>query len=174
MKPFVILALNRCGTRMLVKALNEHPDINEIEHEFRGTEDEFWEYPHIHSNWLRPWMLNPEIVKVHVYRDPIAGARSWLLKGYVFPPGAQYMPPHEVENLAKERQGMDEEMRAVSEFSASYDEMTHGEEIVELPASFTTAFCHAVGIHPVTLPVHQVKDLPVILKNEDEIACLSV
>ncbi len=78
MRPFIILALPRSGTKMVCSALYNHPGIPDaptitvtirgrkvrhkipqIRHEFRGTQAQFWQHPYVLSNFLKPWMTWP-------------------------------------------------------------------------------------------------------------------
>jgi len=172
MKPFVILALPRTGTAMLCNALKSHPDIDEVVHEFKGSESEFLEHPQILSNYVKDWMTGPI---VHMYReDACAGARSMMMMAYHFPDGVVDLPEHEVITLAKKRQKWDEEMRQAADYSFSYESLLTDGVAEILPVEFSGKFLDHVGLnwHPLTTTVRPVTKI--LLRNEEAIQCLSV
>ena len=134
MRPFVILALPRTGTKMFCSAVHQHRGIPSITHEFKGTEQEFRAHPAVLSNYLKPWMLHQDIVKIHLHReDAVAGGLSMLLLQYTMPDGLFDVPVDEVEAAAKYRRKLDAEFAAVADISISYEEITGGESVSELP-----------------------------------------
>ena len=175
MKPFIILALPRTGTKMLVDALNSHPDISSVTHEFRGTEDKYWEHPYVLSNVFEDWMFDEHITRIHLYReDAIAGAKSLLLMSYQFPDKQFVIPPNEVVKIARFRKARDKEFSEVCSVSVSYEALCNNQHITQLPAAFTSRFCKAVGVvyHPLTTDmVMSNKQTP---KNQEELSCLRV
>ena len=171
MKPFVILALPRTGTHMLCNALKSHPDIDNVTHEFKGSESEFMEHPQILSNYVKDWMS--KYPTVHMYReDACAGARSMLMMGYLFPDGVADLPENELLTLANQRKQWDEEMRQVADYSFSYESLLEGGIATILPAAFSDRFCDHVGIERHTLTTTITKAFKIQLRNEDAIACL--
>ncbi len=176
LKPFIILALPRSGTKMVARSLSTHPDIPDIVHEFRGTPQEYWRHPYALSNFLKPWMLDERILKVHLFReDVVAGARSILTMGYHFPDGVQELELWRVERAAKERKEIIQRMESACDWSVSYEELTNnGEEIKLLPQWFVDKFCKSIGVKPRHIHVPFGKNPTVTLKNEDEIKCLAV
>ena len=173
MKPFIVLALSKTGTTMLVNALNSHPQIEDVVHEFRGDEEKFIEHPQVLSNYFHDWMKGVPLI--HIYReDAIAGARSMLLMSYTFPDGVVTLPKKEVLILARQRQGWDSEFEAVADFSVSYEMLCNGGEIKQLPTWFVEDFCRLVGLkkHPMTTEIRKSRHL--LLRNQEEISCLRV
>ena len=171
MTPFIILALPRSGTHMLLSGLLSHPDIENIIHEFREGEDEFLRHPQILSNYVKPWMKSPII---HMYReDACAGARSMLLMHYVFPAGVVTLPESEVIALAKDRKEWDEEMRQAADYSFSYESLLKNGMASAFPASFSDKFCDHVGLERHTLTTTTGKNLKLQLRNEESVQCLS-
>jgi len=172
MRPFVILALPRTGTKMLVDAISSHPDIPDITHEFRGTEEEFRQHPYILSNWLEDWM--EDVTKIHVYReDAIAGAKSLMMMSYQFPDGVCELPASEVLAVAERRREFDREFSESTQNIFSYEGICGGREISKLPDWFTATFCKIVGVPDGPMTTGSKKPKKFILKNEDEINCLA-
>jgi hypothetical protein len=160
---------------MLVNALSKHPDIPAIRHEFKGTEEEFWESPAVLSNTLEPWMLDDRIKRIHVGRnDYIEGAISLILMAYIFPNRSYVIPEHEVLNTARFRKEKEEEMRRVSHYSLAYEDLTGGESITELPEWFVYWFCKLIEVVPMPLPVETKKRKKGLPSNYEELKWLSV
>lgn len=174
-KPFVILALPRTGTKMLVNGLNKHPDIPDIIHEFKGTEEKFWESPAVLSNTLEDWMLDDRIKRIHVGRqDAVMGALSLMLMSYRFPDGQFTVPPEEVKKVAQFRREKEEEMRRVSHYSLTYEDITGGESIDELPEWFVHWFCTLIEVDPIPLSIDGSKKKKALPSNYEELKWLSV
>jgi len=172
MKPFVILALPRTGTHMLCNALKSHPDIDDVVHEFNGSESEFLEHPQILSNYVKPWMTSPI---VHMYREnACAGARSMMMMHYMFPDGVVDLPESEVIALAKKRKEWDEEMRQAADYSFSYESLLTQGVATTLPAAFSGKFLDHVDLPRHALTTTNGKAHKIQLRNEAKIQCLTV
>lgn len=144
MKPFVILALPRTGTKMLITALESHPDMPKIIHEFRGDYDKFLAHPYVLSNKIQPWM-KPPIKIMHVGReDAEAGALSLIKMGYPF--STYDIPEDEIQKLAAFRRETEAEMKAVAQWSTTYEALTNNEEATQLNNS--DAICKFFGVTP--------------------------
>jgi len=159
-KPFIILALPRTGTKAICDSIASHPDIPFVYHEFnKETEDQFDKTPCVLSNYVKPWMARKDIVKVHIYReDSIAGAVSMLTLHYNFPDQSYDIPENEIIETAQYRQRLDQEMREVADWSVSYESLC-GDSLLftELPRFFVERFCTDVGIpyHPMPTAIQQ-------------------
>lgn len=170
-RPFIILALPRTGTSMLVHALRTHPDIGALRHEFIGDELDFLKDPQVLSNYYQPWMR--KYPRIHVYRENSkAGALSMLMMHYIFPDGVQELPIDELLSLAKQREDWDAELRKEADWSVSYEDICGDAEITELPAWFSDKFCGHVGLAPAILTTDTQKSVRSKLKNEAEVAWL--
>lgn len=171
MRPFIIFALPRSGTTMLCNALESHPEIKQVIHEFRGDEAWYWKYPAILSNYVKDWMLSDDITRIHVYReDAIAGARSMLLMNYIFLDGVVTLPANEVEKLAEQRKAWDAEFAEQADYSISYEELCGGKEATTLHGS--RRLCDWIDIPYRPLVTDRRKGKRLVLKNEEEIECL--
>lgn len=172
LKPFVILALPRSGTKMFCSAVSSHPDIPTVTHEFRGTEDKFWESPYVLSNFYRDWMHKLPII--HLTRDNyIQGARSILLMGYNFPDGVVDLPTNEVVDMARWREGWDKEHSDLAGLSVSYESLCRDRDVKTLPQDFSKRFCEFVGVPHAPLVTEVSKTSKLKLRNEDAINGLS-
>lgn len=172
MKPFIILALPRTGTKMLADALCSHPDIPMVRHEFRGTEAEYWEHPYVLANEVSDWMLDDRITRIHVYREnAVAGARSMLLMSNRFPDGVVTLPVEELEAMARKRNEWDEVLYAASHFKISYEQLCRGKEVTILHES--ELLCEWLGLEYHPLTTNNKKSHSPILKNEDEVKWLT-
>ena len=146
MRPFVILALRRTGTKMLVSALGSHPDIPPVTHEFDGGLWRFLKHPYVLSNHRKWWMRWP-IKVVHVYReDVVAGSLSMLLMSYSFTPGQFDVPVNEVQAVADMRNQMDMKFAKRAAWSVSYEQLCGGRDAVWLCWDFAERFCRFVGV----------------------------
>lgn len=175
MQPFVILALPRTGTKMLVSGLSAHPDISDVIHEFKGSEEDFWRHPYVLSNTLEDWMLDDRIKRIHIGRhDCIEGAISLILMGYRFPDRSYDIPEQEVLGTARYRKAKEEEMRKVSHYSLTYEDITGGESIDALPEWFVHRLCELIGVAPLHIPVQTSKKSKGLPRNYEELKWLSV
>lgn len=135
MRPFVILALPRTGTKMLVSALQSHPDMPDIIHEFKGSYHEFIDKKYVLSNTVESWM-KPPIKIMHLGRtDTVDHALSLLKMSYTFPDGEFELPMGEVAKLAKDSFHMQMEMEKIARFSITYEELTAKVGVNELARS---------------------------------------
>lgn len=174
MKPFVILALPRTGTKMLVSALESHPQIDKVTHEFNGTEEEFRAHPYVLSNRYHDWM---DCTKIALTREnSVAGAKSLLLMTYnnfkLLPPGTVEIPIDEVVKSARFRREQEAEFSRLADYTVSYEDLTEGEDTEELPEWFSRDFCRLVGITPYPLVSSIRQSQRIILKNESELTWL--
>lgn len=168
LRPFVILALPRTGTKMLVSALNSHPELDVV-HEFKGGLWSFLKHPYVLSNHRRWWMRWP-IKVMHVYReDSVAGAISLLKMSYTFPDLSFDLPVDEVSRLVAFRREEEKEMSKASYYRVSYEDLTNGEEITELPRWFVDEFCEFVGIESAEMKTAEKKRKPMRARNEGEL-----
>lgn len=155
-RPFIILALPRSGTKMVARALSHHPEIPEVTHEFRGTEDEYRSHPYVLSNFLHDWMLADDIARIHIAReDAVAGAISILTMGYNFPDDACYLPIDEVRRQAKERERREAQMAKAAHYVTSYERLTDGgQETTALPDWFLRHVYKLLNVsyHPLKVP----------------------
>ena len=175
MRPFVILALPRTGTTLLVEALSAHPEIPNVIHEFRGGLWRFIKHPYVLSNYRKWWMRLPFITKIHYYReDAIAGAKSMLLMHYQFPPGAATLPIDEVLKLAKKRKQWDERFRKIADYTITYEGLTNGKEIDLFPEKLSRWLCDILKVGQWAFCTTHVKSRKGALKNESEVQCLRV
>ncbi len=171
-KPFIILALPRTGTKMFCDAIRSHPDIPSVHHEFRGTEEEFWESPYVLSNYWHDWMDDERITKIHLYREnAIAGAQSMLMMHYNFPDNVVTLPVHEVQELANKRKAWDAELAKHADHTLSYEQACGGKEATELPVS--ELLCEWLSLSPQPLITTHRKNRKIRLRNNREIECLS-
>ena len=166
-KPFVILALPRTGTKMLITALESHPDVPKIIHEFRGS---FWDYlkhPYVLSNEVKWWMRWP-IKVLHVGReDAVAGALSMIKMAYKFPDNSFDIPPDEVKKVADFRRQEEQKMEKRAQWSTTYETLTGGRNIRELILSVD--ICKFFKLRPRALmpTTEQVRETPA--SNESEL-----
>ncbi len=160
---------------MFVDALRSHPAISHVVHEFKGSEDEYWEHPYVLSNTLEDWMLDDRITLVHLYReDAIAGAMSLLLMCYRFPQRAFNLPANEVLELARWRKDADKRLAKPAAVSVSYESLCRGKQIDRLPQNFADTFCDLIEIDRRQLATSVQKTEKLIPKNENELSWLNV
>jgi len=167
MRPFIILALPRTGTKMLVSAMDSHPDMPKSVHEFRGSFWRFLKHPYVLSNKIQWWMRWP-IKIMHVGReDSKAGALSLLKMSYKFPAGSYEIPKEEVDKLEKFRREAEGKMRQRAHWSITYEKLTGGQDVRELALS--VEICNFFNIRPRALmpTTEKIKEMPA--SNEAEL-----
>lgn len=166
-KPFVILALPRTGTKMLVSALGSHPDMPKIIHEFRGDYHDYLKHPYVLSNTIESWM-KPPIKIMHVGRESaIAGALSMIKMAYRFPDGSFDIPVEEVRKVAEFRREAESRMRKIAQWSITYESMTLGKDVREIYNS--VEICEFFGVKPRALMPTTETVREMRASNEDEL-----
>lgn len=166
MKPFVILALPRSGTKMLVSALASHPDMPAVTHEFRGGLRDFLKHPYVLSNEIKWWMRWP-IKVMHLGRvDSVAGALSLIKMSYNFPDMSFDIPPDEVAKLATYRRDTERQMRRRSQWWIAYEDLTSNQDV---RAIMSDELCDFFGVERRPLTVMTDKRAPMRARNEAEI-----
>ena len=174
MRPFVILALPRTGTKMLASALARHPEISHVTHEFRGGLWQFLKRRAVLSNYRKWWMRWP-IRVIHVYReDVVAGACSMLLLPYVMPDGMFELPEDEVARVIKYRNELDADLGKYAEYSVSYEQICGGREATRLDTEFSYRVCDLLGIERRRLKTGMRKEPRKVPSNIEKLRCLPV
>lgn len=175
MKNFILFSLPRTGSKMLVNGLRGHSQVHKLAHEyFREMSDQscFDRFCGIHVNPGRhkPWMLEANVPRIMITReDYVAGALSVMFLQSTVSASDFDVPVDAVQFVAQRRYDLDQQLRPHCDAVFSYEALTKGGVLTEVPSEFVSSFSALTNRDVEELPITREPNVKRLPRNVDEI-----